>query len=222
MSSVIIHRIANDGGREEKEIHELAEVDASNYVLLGQAVGITMDHCVGLGLKYKENFWHRVYAYRIIQNEKVGKRMLEVEREIHPGAESYITVAFYTRLAEHRMMFIPKRLEIPDRPELNNFPLNILFCTLTLNDDSTESQETSVYEPDISTFTQEGVEQRMRYCNNLNRERHFLADIVYNTDNQSYVGTKYAGSKRVGMACGSKWDMFFVHLTMLGVGTNTN
>ena len=117
-------------------------------------------------------------------------------------------------------MFVPSRLEIPDRPELSNFPFNILFCTVTLADDNSQRQETSVYEPDLSTFTEEGTEQRMKYYNNLNPERRFWVEIIYDTIDQSYIGTKYCDDKRIGMASGSRWDMFFVHLTMLGVGSD--
>ena len=217
MGSVIIHRIAKDGGREEKEIYELAEEDKNKCCLLGQATGINMDHCVILGSKYKDDFWHRVYGYRIVENEKMEKMMLEAEKKMRPEVTSYITVAFYERLADRRVMFVPSRLEIPDRPELNNFPFNIAFGTVTLADDNTERQETSVYEPDFTTFTQEGVEQKMKYYNNLNLERHFWAEIVYNTNDQSYVGTKYCGDKYAGMAFGKNWDMFSVHFTALGV-----
>ena len=59
----------------------------------------------------------------------------------------------------------------------------------------------------------------MKYYNILNPERRFWVQIVYNTSDQSYVGVKYYGEKRLGMAFGTKWDMFFVHLTVLGVGS---
>ena len=216
MNTINISRII-DGGKEEKEIYELAEEDKHKYRLLGQSIGINMVHCVQLGADHKDDFWHRVYGYSIIRDGKEAKMMTEAMREIKPETEPYITVAFYERFADRKIMFVPKRLEIPDRPELNNFPFNIAFGTVTLADDNTERQETSVYEPDFTTFTQEGVEQKMKYYNNLNLERHFWAEIVYNTNDQSYVGTKYCGDKYAGMAFGKNWDMFFVHFTALGV-----
>ena len=217
MSSVVINRIANNGSKEEKEIYEIAEEDVNEYRLLGRATGIHMDHCVILGSKHKDDFWHRVYGYRIIENEKMEKMMLEAMKTVKPMIESYLTVCFYERFADRKVMFIPTRLEVADRPELNNFPFNILFSTITLADDNTQRQETSVYEPDFSTFIQEGSDQRMKYYNILNPERHFCVEIVYNTDDQSYVGTKYRGDKRLGSATGPSWQGFFMHLTLLGV-----
>jgi len=60
----------------------------------------------------------------------------------------------------------------------------------------------------------------MKYYNNQNLERRFWAEIVYNTKKQSYVGTKYCDDKYAGMAMGMNWDMFFVHFTALGVGSD--
>lgn len=217
MNTININRIIDDGRKEEKEIFELAEEDKYKYSLLGQSTGINMDHCVVLGSNHKDDFWHRVYGYIIIQNEEMEKMMLEVMKKIKPETESYITVAFYERFADRKVMFVPNRLEIPHRPELNNFPFNIVFGTITLADNDTQRQETSVYEPDFSTFAQDGAEQKMKYYNNLNPERRFWAEIVYNANDQTYVGTKYCGDKSHGMAFGKNWDMFFVHFTALGV-----
>lgn len=215
----VINHVTEDGTWEEKNIYELVEKDSSKYFLLGSATGINMDHCVILGSKHKEDFWQRVYGYRIIPNEKMGKMMFESMKKIKPEIVSYITVDFYGRLANRKVMFVPNRLEIPDRPELNNFPFNILFGTVTLADNNTEKEETSVYEPDFSTFTQEGTEQKMKYYNILNLERHFWAEIVYNTNDQSYLGTKYSGDKSIGSASGPGWDGFFMHLSLLGTGS---
>lgn len=221
MSNItIVNHTIDDGSVEKKEIYELVEKDSSKYVSLGRAVGINMDHCVILGSKHKEDFWHRVYGYRIIENKEMENNMYEADKKINPETktETYMTVAFYERLASRRIMFVPNRLEITERPELNNFPLNIAFGTVTMADNNTERQETSLYEPDITTFIEEGVEQKMKYYNNLNLERRFWAEIIYNTKNQSYIGTKYRDDKWIGMVEGPKWDMFFVHFTLLCVG----
>ncbi len=217
MNSAIINRITDEGSKEEKEIYELTNIDNFKYRLMGQSTGINMDHCVILGSNQTNNFWHRVYGYRIIQNEEREKVLLEAMRKIDPDVKSYITICFYERFAEQRFMFVPQRLEIPNRPELNNFPLNILFSTLCVADNGTQGMETSTYVPDISTFIEEGEEQKMRYYNCLNKE--FWVEIAYNTSDQSYVGTKYNRDKSIGMASGPKWDMFFVHLTMMGVAS---
>lgn len=216
-NTTIINRIIDDGSIERKEIFELEENDVHQYRLLGQSTGINMDHCVILGTNHKDDFWHRVYGYRIIQNEEREKQLLEAMRKIKPEVESYMTVCFYERYAAQKFMFVPSRLEIPDRPELHNFPLNIVFGTVCVADNNTQRMETSEYAPDISTFKEEGDEQKMRYYNNLNNK--FWVEIVYNANKQSYIGTKYCGSKNIGMAVGKNWNMFFVHLTALGVGS---
>lgn len=217
MNSVTINRIADNGIREEKEIYELPEEDSFKYRLMGQSIGINMDHCVILGTNHAIDFWHRVYGYKIVQNDEKTKMMEDAMRKIKPEIEHYISVCFYERFAEQRSMFVPHRLEIPDRPELNNFPFNIMFCTITLADDNKQRDETSMYEPDITTFIEEDEEQKMRYYNILSKE--YWVEIVYNTSNQSYVGTKYHSDKSVGMAFGRNWNMFFVHLTALGVAS---
>lgn len=217
MNTINISRIIDNGSKEEKEIYELAEEDKYKYRLLGQSIGINMVHCVQLGADHKDDFWHRVYGYSIIRDGKEAKMMTEAMRKVKPKTESYITVAFYERFADRKIVYVPKHLEIPDLPELNNFPFNIAFGTATLDDNNTERHETSLYEPDLSTFTQKGVEQKMKYYNKLNPERHFWAEIVYNTRDRSYVGTKYRDDQDAGKAFGTEWNAFFVHFTALGV-----
>jgi len=222
MRSTIINREAYLGSKEEKEIYELDEIDINKYRLLGRATGISMGHCVLIGSNHKKDFWHRVYGYQIVQNDKTEKALLEMARKIKPKTASYITVEFYERFADTKHMFIPRRLEIAARPELNNFPLNILFGTACLTDNNKQTFETSEYVPDLETFIAEGDEQKMRYYNSLDSTRCHWAEIVYNTKDHSYVGTKYRGDKNAGMAFGNAWDGFFVHFTMLGVGTGVD
>lgn len=210
--------MTEDGSWKEKEIYELEKEEGSKYSLIGQATGINMDHCVMLGSKHKDNFWHRVYGYRIIQDDEMARMMFDAMKNIKPDTEPYITVCFYERFADRKVMFVPSRLEISGRPELNNFPFNITFGTVTQDDNNTEREELSLYEPDLSTFTEEGFEQKMKYYNNLNPERRFWVEIAYNTNTKSYVGTKYRDDKSIGSAEGPSWDGFFVHLTLLGVG----
>ena len=106
---------------------------------------------------------------------------------------------------------------IPDRPELHDFPFNIVFGILCVADNNTQRLETTEYKSDIATFKAEGEEQKMKYYNILNKR--FWAEIVYNTKSKIYTGTKYRDNTSVGMAFGINWDMFFVHFTALGVGS---
>lgn len=220
LNEKIISHVLENGDREEKVIYELDKADSFKYILLGQSTGVSLNHCVALGMNHKDNFWHRVYGYMIVlDNTKQENMFLTAMRRIKPEVESYMTVRFYERLANHKLMFVPQRLEIPERPELNNFPYNIVFATNRLNDKEKEIQETAVYEPDLSTFVEEWSKQKMKYYNNLNPERRFWVEIIYDTIGQSYFGTKYCGDKNVGSASGNKWDGFFIHLTLLGVSS---
>lgn len=222
MNSVTINHITKEGIAESKEIYELLEIDNSKYRLMGQSLGINMNHCVMLGAKHALDFWHRVYAYKIVQNKEQEQIILEAMRKIKPEVKSYITVCFYERFSKKRFMYVPHRLEIPDRPELNNFPFNIVFSTICIADNDKETIETSTYNPELETFVEEGIEQKMRYYNNLDDTKRFCIEITYNTSNKSYVGIKYNKDKNIGMAEGSRWDMFFVHLTALGVASGQN
>ncbi|MBI2644870.1 hypothetical protein HYW94_01685 [Candidatus Uhrbacteria bacterium] len=217
MNTIKINHVTDGGNKEEKEIYELEEKDRYKYHSLGLAIGVSIDYCVTLGLKHKDDFWHRVYGYSVIQNERMEKMMSEAIKKVKLETESYVTVAFYERFSDKKIMFVPKRLEIPNRPELNNFPFNIAFGAVTINDNNVERYVTSVYEPDLSTFTWEGVKKKMKYYNNVDIKRYFWAEIVYDIDRQSYIGTKYCGDTSAGMAFGGNWDMFFSHFTALGI-----
>lgn len=219
MKTVKIKHINSEGRVEEKEIYEIEKVDNSKHRILGQSMGINMNHCVLLGMKNTRNFWHRVQFFQKIQNEEKEKQLLEIGRKIKPDVKEYITIKFYEQLSNNTTMYIPKRLEIKERPELKNFSLNIMFSTTTLCDNNTQQKETSIYNPDLSTYKQEGSKQKMKYFNSLNFGREFWIEITYDTVKKSWSGTKYYKNKMLGMANGLTWDGFFIHLTALGVGS---
>ena len=97
-----------------------------------------------------------------------------------------------------------------------------MFSTTTLCDDNTQHKETSIYNPDLSTFKQEGIKQKMKYFNSLNIGREFWIEIIYNTSKKSWSGTKYYKEEILGIADGPTWDSFFIHLTAMGVGNGVN
>jgi hypothetical protein len=78
----------------EKEIYELDQEEGDSFKLLGRAVGISIQHCLALGVGHKADFWNRVYGYRIVPNGKTGKTIEKVLRDVNKF-ESYITVEFY-------------------------------------------------------------------------------------------------------------------------------
>jgi len=219
MNKITISR-TNLGKIEEKEIYELEKIDTFKYGCLGQGMGISVAHCVQMGIKNVENFWHRVYGYQIIKNETQEKEFLEAMKTVKPEVKGYITIKFYERLANQRLMFIPKRLNIPEYPKLNNFPLNIMFQTNSLTDDGNQIINSVIYNPDLSTFREKRGVQRMKYYNSLSTDRKFWVEIEYDTKRESWSGTKYCGDEVLGMADAPNWDKFFIHLTMLGVGND--
>jgi len=218
MKKVTISR-TNLGKTEQKQIYQIEKIDTTKLRLLGGSVGTNINHCVLLGIKNCRDFWHRVYGYQIIQNEEQEKLLLEQQRKFDPNLEKYITVKFYERLSDQTTMYIPKRLKIKERPELKNFPLNIMFSTTTLCDDNTQHKETSIYNPDLSTYKQEAKEQKMKYFNSLNIQREFWIEITYDTSKKSWSGIKYYKEETLGIADGPTWDSFFIHLTAMGVGS---
>lgn len=118
-------------------------------------------------------------------------------------------------------MFVPKRLEIEGRPELNNFSLNIMFMSVCKADDNHQTILTVIYLPDFATYRENDKEQRMKYFNSLDKSRKFWLEIIYSKEKRSYTGNKFCGKKFIGGADGKEWDIFFVHLTLLGVSQNT-
>ena len=217
MKNIKIKHINSEGRVEEKEIYEIEEVDNSKHRILGQSIGININHCALLGMKHCDNFWHRVRFFQKIPNEEKEKQLLEIVRKTNPDVKEYITIKFYEQLSNNTTMYIPKRLKIKERPELINFPLNIMFSTITLSDNNTQQIQTSIYNPDLSTFKQEEIKQKMKYFNSLNIEREFWIELTYDTSKKSWSGTKYYKEEILGIADGPTWDSFFIHLTAMGV-----
>jgi|TARA_Y100000310_G_scaffold225067_1_gene227053 hypothetical protein len=111
--------------------------------------------------------------------------------------------------------FIPKPLEIEGKPELNVFPLNVLFSSFT-NRGGVRVMGSACYDPDFKTFKQNGVESSMEYRNKYGGTAWLK--ITYNSEsNGKYRGEKYINDKSVVMANGPNWKVFFIHFTMIGL-----
>lgn len=78
-----------DGHTEEKGIYCLEDGEEQFYSILGTGYGINFVHCFSMGAKNKENFWERVFAYKINPNREHTEFM---ERAT---GEDYISVEFY-------------------------------------------------------------------------------------------------------------------------------
>jgi hypothetical protein len=110
--------------------------------------------------------------------------------------------------------FVPSRLEIKERPELNVFSLNVAFASYT-GKNGKIIMGTALYEPDIESFKQEPDKVSMGYHNAYGGNCRLL--IEYNPLKKSYLGQKFVNDKLVWESTGVEWRMFFFHFTMLGL-----
>ncbi len=111
--------------------------------------------------------------------------------------------------------FVPHRLEMEERLELNIFPFNVLFAQHGTKDGK-RVYGSAVYEPDIQSYRSEGELRSMRYLNGYGGNSMLI--ISYDTKKAEYHGEKFVNGKSVGMAYGgNNWNLFFAHFTALGL-----
>ena len=111
--------------------------------------------------------------------------------------------------------FVPHLLEIEERPELNVFPLNVLFASWTIRS-GIRIMGSAQYEPDFTTFKQNGAESSMKYRNKYGGD--CWLKITHNAgEGIKYHGEKHINGKSVGIASGAHSQGFFVHFTALGL-----
>lgn len=111
--------------------------------------------------------------------------------------------------------FIPKHLEIAERPELNIFSYNVLIVMLRVNSEGKVGTGSVIYEPDLSTYQDSGTTQGLRYFNIYNHD--FGLDISFDKENDSYSCRKFNKEKLLGIADGREWKQFFVQVGILGI-----
>lgn len=112
--------------------------------------------------------------------------------------------------------FVPQHLEIEGRPELNNFPLNVLFVSPTiLIKDGVKHMASALYNPDVPSFKAEDTKYSMEYRNAYGGNSWLR--ITYDADKKNYAGEKFINDQSTGMAFGVRWQGFFIHLTMIGL-----
>jgi hypothetical protein len=108
--------------------------------------------------------------------------------------------------------FIPHKLDIEDRPELSDFSKNILFATL-FNSNGVVTIASSLYEPDLKTYRDEGEARSLIYKNIYNPDD--TVKIIRRED--KWEGEKLIKDKRALWAWGLTWQQFFVQLTGTGL-----
>jgi hypothetical protein len=114
----------------------------------------------------------------------------------------------------HLWGFIPYPLDVPDRPELSVFPLNVAFAKYKVENNRMISGS-ALYLPEFDTFALSGSTVSMRYRNGYGGESSLV--IEYDIDKGSYTGSKFVHGKLVVEATGPEWNWFFVHFTILGL-----
>jgi hypothetical protein len=113
-----------------------------------------------------------------------------------------------------RYAFIPRNLEIENRPELSNFSYNILFISYETDGKQTLAAE-AIYVPVIETFRAEGQALILDYVNQYKPENRIL--IIFHQDTGQYEGEKFLDGKSVSTTIGSDWKNFFINLTAPGL-----
>lgn len=115
---------------------------------------------------------------------------------------------------EFELGSVPMKFELEGCPGLNHFSLNVLFMKF-----ETENEKlimgSALYEPDFLSLKKEDNEWSMKYHNIYGGDCWLV--IKYNEAKKTYFGERFVNGKSVVMADGVKWDMFFIHFTMLGL-----
>ncbi len=122
--------------------------------------------------------------------------------------------------------FIPNRLTVAHRFELNIFPLNVLFMSAKI-ENGVRISGTALYEPDLSSYTDDGRTQRLVYFNKHERDldngRDWWLEIRFDQQTRQYRGTKYCREEAVRIAgdthpsVDAHWHRFFISFTKDGL-----
>ncbi len=109
---------------------------------------------------------------------------------------------------------IPNPLKIKDRPDLNKFPVKVLFMDIIL-EDGIYYYRWTIYTPLINTHSQKGDAQSMTYQNKY--QPRWRLKITVSKNSPRYRARKYRGRKLVLYAVGATWRAFFFNLTRRGL-----
>lgn len=109
---------------------------------------------------------------------------------------------------------VPYSLEIKEHPELNIFPLNILFVKYSVKDGKNVMVK-ALYEPVFESYKRKGNKCSLKYHNAYGGNDWLV--IEYDLSKKNYTGEKFVNGKSIVQAFGPEWKMFFVHLTMVGL-----
>ncbi len=111
-----------------------------------------------------------------------------------------------------RFGFIPNKLEVDGRPELSDFPLNILFANFFAVK-GVHMSATALYEPDTETYKKGVNERSLVYKNKYGPDN----TVVVKKYDDRWEGVKTVNGEIVLLANGKTWKQFFVQLTIVGL-----
>jgi hypothetical protein len=114
----------------------------------------------------------------------------------------------------NRFGFIPRRLEVEERPELADMPLNILFVSFA-NIDGVDTSAQAVYWPQYDTFKETEKVKFMRYLNQFSAKDR--VDLWFFKQSGWYEGDKFVANEHASRSVGQDWQAFFMHLTSIGL-----
>ncbi len=107
--------------------------------------------------------------------------------------------------------FIPKHLDIPDRPELRDFPRDILFADTFYFSYSDPEIRLALYEPDFSTFESKDGNKRLIYRN----AHHGASQVrIIKEDGGIYWGVKMVNGVEIGISSGETLKILFLYLSL--------
>jgi len=113
---------------------------------------------------------------------------------------------------QNRCAFIPHNLNIEEKPELSDFPFNVLFVSYK-RVNGIDISGTALYEPELFSYRKEEDKKILDYRNIYDPE-NMLTISKYE---DKWEGIKTINDKRVLFAWGLNWQQFFVQLTLLGL-----
>jgi hypothetical protein len=108
--------------------------------------------------------------------------------------------------------FVPKRLAIEDRPELDDFPFNVLYVNF-FNRGGVNYSATALYSPDLESYRKEEEGRSLDYRNIYGEEDR----LTITKKEEGWWGQKFIKDKWVLIAEGKEWNQFFVQLTLPGL-----
>ena len=110
---------------------------------------------------------------------------------------------------------IPNRLKIEGRPELEIFPHNVLFGTLTEHNGEPVIA-TAVYEPDLESYRPSG-KKILLYNNTLNEQMGKQWVVSITKSGKIWRAEKASNGQVVNMNTGRIWKDLFEKFTSVGL-----